>query len=194
MRSELRLHRLVVGILAILSITFIAVLLSLSQSPSHQHVEVIASLVIVIAGASAFVMMGMVEEVVAFQFGLRHKRELLCYFSLGILSLVSDMYLAMADYVSLRASEIRARMIAFSATSPSLDMKQRTLVTRLERMVSCTVLVLPTVQHSRDLKCGIAHRQLRHLRSNRYLQRAKLNRLQMFWLKNSLGGHSFDLR
>ncbi len=102
MRSELRLHRLVVGILGLLLITFIAVLLSLNQSPSHQHVEVIVSLVIVIAVASAFVMIGMVEEVVAFQFGLRHKRELLCYLSLGLLSLVSGMYLAMVDHVSLQ--------------------------------------------------------------------------------------------
>ena len=70
MRTELRLHRLVVGILvALLGIVHLRVL-ALSPTLAHQRFEVIVSLVLVITAAAVFVMIGMVEGVVAFQFGL----------------------------------------------------------------------------------------------------------------------------
>ena len=102
MQSELRLHRLVIGILALLLGVFITAMLSVYPSPPHQHFEVVASLVVVIVAASAFVMIGMVEGVVAIQFGMGHKRELLGYLLLGLISLVTGLYLAISNSTSLQ--------------------------------------------------------------------------------------------
>jgi uncharacterized membrane protein HdeD (DUF308 family) len=113
MQSELRLHRLVIGILVAMLIIFIAIVLSLSPSLAHQHLEVIVSLGIVTAAATIFVMLGMVEEVVAFQFGMRHKRELLGYFLLGSFSLASGLFLAMFENASIQTIALVAAPHAF---------------------------------------------------------------------------------
>jgi uncharacterized membrane protein HdeD (DUF308 family) len=113
MQSELRLHRLVIGILAVLLAMFIAIVRSLSPSLAHQHLEVIVSLAIVIAAATIFVMIGMVEEVVAFQFGIRHKRELLGYLLLGLLSLASGLFLATFEDASIQTIALVAAPHAF---------------------------------------------------------------------------------
>ena len=44
----------------------------------------------------------MVEGVVAFQFGPRHKRELLGYLLLGIVSLASGLFLAISEKASIQ--------------------------------------------------------------------------------------------
>jgi uncharacterized membrane protein HdeD (DUF308 family) len=102
MRSELRLHQLVVGILVLLLVMFISIVLPLYPSLAHQRFEAIVSLALVIAAASVFVMIGIVEGVVAFQFGPRHKRELLGYLLLGLVSLASGLFLAVSDKASIQ--------------------------------------------------------------------------------------------
>ncbi len=111
MQSEVRLHRLVIGILIVLLSAFIAVVLSLY--PSLAYLEVIVSLAIVIAAATAFVMIGMVEGVVAFQFGVQHKRELLGYLLVGLLSLASGLFLAIFENASIQTIAIVAAPHAF---------------------------------------------------------------------------------
>ncbi len=102
MRSELRLHRIVFGILVVLLAGFIFLLLHLHSSLASARLEAIASLVIVAAAAVVFVMTGLVEEVVAFQFGRKHKRELLSYLLLGFVSLATGFYLAISQTASLQ--------------------------------------------------------------------------------------------
>ena len=63
--------------------------------------EASVSLVVVIAVATALGYMGMAEEVVAFQFGVGHKRECMGYLLLGLLSVGSGLYLAMSETASL---------------------------------------------------------------------------------------------
>jgi len=102
MQSELRLHQLVVGILVVLLVMFISIVLPLYPSLAHQRFEAIVSLALVIAAASVFVMIGMVEGVVAFQFGPSHKRELLGYLLVGLVSLASGLFLAISDKASIQ--------------------------------------------------------------------------------------------
>jgi uncharacterized membrane protein HdeD (DUF308 family) len=102
MQTELRLHRLVIGILVVLLVLFISVVLVLHPSLAHQRFEVIASLALVITATAVFVMIGMVEGLVAFQFGPRHRRELLSYLLLGMVSLASGLYLAISEKASIQ--------------------------------------------------------------------------------------------
>ena len=102
MQTELRIHRLVAGILVVLLVLFICIVLSLYPSLAHQRFEVIVSLALVIAAATVFVMIGMVEGVVAFQFGSRHVRELLGYLLLGLVSLASGLFLAISDKAAIQ--------------------------------------------------------------------------------------------
>ena len=62
MQTELRIHRLVTGILVVLLVLFLCFVLSLYPGFAHQRFEVIASLAIVIATASVFVMVEIVER------------------------------------------------------------------------------------------------------------------------------------
>ena len=102
MQTELRLHRLVVGILVALLLLFISIVLALHPSLAHQRFEVIASLALVITAAAVFVTIGMVEGVVAFQFGPTHRRELAIYLLLGMVSLASGLYLAISEKASIQ--------------------------------------------------------------------------------------------
>ena len=113
MQTELRLHRLVVGILVALLVLFISIVMALHPSLAHQRLEAIVSLALVIAAAAAFVMIGMVEGAVAFQFGPRHRRELLIYVMLGMVSLASGLYLAISDKASIRTIALVAAPHAF---------------------------------------------------------------------------------
>ena len=102
MQTELRLHQLVVGILVVLFVLFISIVLLLYPSLAHQRFEVVVSLTLLIAAAVVFVTIGMVEEVVAFQFGPKHRRELLGYLVLGLISLASGLFLALSDKASIQ--------------------------------------------------------------------------------------------
>ena len=113
MRTELRLHRLVVGILVALLVLFIAIILVVHPSLANQRFEVIVSLALVITAATVFVMIGMVEGAVAFQFGPRHRRELISYLLLGMVSLASGLYLAIYDKASIQTIALVAAPHAF---------------------------------------------------------------------------------
>lgn len=102
MQSEIRMHRLVLAILTIILVAFLGFLFYLTPRLASERLEAITSLITVILVASGFVMMGAVEEVVAFQFGIKHKREFLSYLLLGFVSIVSGLYLAISETASLQ--------------------------------------------------------------------------------------------
>ena len=99
---QLKMHRLVLAILAILLAAFLAILLYLYPSLASERLEAIASLAIVVVAAAVFVAMGFVEGTIAFQFGKKHKRELLSYLLLGLVSIVSGLYIAISRTASLQ--------------------------------------------------------------------------------------------
>jgi uncharacterized membrane protein HdeD (DUF308 family) len=113
MQTELRIHQLVVGILVVLLILFIFIDLSLYLSLADQRFEVIVSLAVVIAAAAVFAAIGLVEGVVAFQFGPRHKRKLLGYLLLGLASLASGLFLAISERASIQTVALVAAPHAF---------------------------------------------------------------------------------
>ncbi|WP_035355414.1 DUF308 domain-containing protein [Edaphobacter aggregans] len=113
MRSELRLHRLLLAMLATLLIAFVAVLFYLGTNVANEHFEATVSLVVMITVGTAFVYMGTAEGIVAFQFGLRHNRELWSYLILGLVSVVSGLYLAMSETASLQTVAVVVSPHAF---------------------------------------------------------------------------------
>jgi hypothetical protein len=54
------------------------------------------------------VSIGMIEGIMVLYFGKQHKREVLCYLLLGLLSLVSGLYLAISDATSLQTVSLMA--------------------------------------------------------------------------------------
>jgi uncharacterized membrane protein HdeD (DUF308 family) len=113
MQTELRLHQLVVGILIVLLVLFIFIVLSLYPSLEDQRFDVIVSLAVVIAAAAVFATIGMVEGVVAFQFGPTHRRELMGYLLLGVVSLASGLFLAISEKASVQTIALVAAPHAF---------------------------------------------------------------------------------
>ncbi len=101
MQSELKLHRFVITTVVTLLIAFIAALIYLNPTLANQRLEVVASLVLVVLVAAAFVTIGLVEGTIAFQFGTAHKRELVVYLALGLLSIGTGLYLALSRQASL---------------------------------------------------------------------------------------------
>lgn len=108
MRYELRLHRLTFGILAVVLTGFFAFLSSVRPSLAEERLEVIASLAIAVVAAAAFVIMGMIEGIIVFYFGQQHRREVLSYLLLGLLSLGSGLYLAISKTASLQTVSLVA--------------------------------------------------------------------------------------
>jgi uncharacterized membrane protein HdeD (DUF308 family) len=102
MQYELRLHRLLLGILATVLTGIVLLFFYLSSHPADVWIEASISLIVVIAVATALVYMGVAEGIVALQFGMRHKRELLGYLLLGLLSATSGLYLAISEVESLQ--------------------------------------------------------------------------------------------
>jgi len=85
----------------------------LSSHPADVWFEASISLIVVIAVATALVYMGVAEGIVALQFGMRHKRELLSYLLLGLLSAISGLYLAISEVESLETIALVASPHAF---------------------------------------------------------------------------------
>jgi hypothetical protein len=113
MRYELKVHRITFGILTIVLIAFVFFLLRWRPILADERLEVIASLAIVIVAAGAFVSMGVIEGTMAFQFGRKHKRELLSYLLLGFLSLSCGLYLAILDTATVQTVALVAAPHAF---------------------------------------------------------------------------------
>lgn len=76
MRSELKLHRLLLAIVATLLIVFVSLLFYLDLTVADGYFEATVSLLVVLAVGTAFVYIGTAEGIVALLFGMRHKREL----------------------------------------------------------------------------------------------------------------------
>ena len=102
MRYELRLHRLLLSILVALLVLFVIGLLYLNAQPGEEHFEAVVSLIIVILVAAIFASMGTAEGMIAFYFGIKHRREFIAYLLLGLLSVSSGLYLAMSQAESLQ--------------------------------------------------------------------------------------------
>jgi hypothetical protein len=102
MQYELRLHRLLLAMLATVLTGVVLLFFYLNSHPADVWIEASVSLVVVIVVAAVLVYMGMAEGIVALQFGTRHKRELLSYVLLGVLSVASGLYLAISETASLR--------------------------------------------------------------------------------------------
>src|ERR1700750_1510459 len=113
MRYELKLHRITFGLLTIVLIVFALFLLPWRPSFADERLEVIASLAIVVVAATAFVSMGVIEGTMAFQFGRKHKRELLSYLLIGLLSLGCGLYLAIVDTATVQTVALVAAPHAF---------------------------------------------------------------------------------
>lgn len=96
------MHRLLLAMLTTLLLGFVAVLFYLGTNVANEYFEATVSVVVIVAVGAAFVYMGTAEGIVAFQFGLRHKRELWGYLTLGLISVVSGLYLAMFERTSLQ--------------------------------------------------------------------------------------------
>ena len=101
MQYEIRLHRLLLAMFATLLAGFFLLFLYLGSHPADVWIEASVSLVLVIAVATALVYMGTAEGIVALYFGRKHKRELLSYLLLGLLSVASGLYLAISETATL---------------------------------------------------------------------------------------------
>ena len=88
--------------LAALLVPFVALLIWVHPSFTDQQLEAVTSLVIVVLAATVFVVMGTIEETIAFQFGKEHTRELVSYVALGMLSLGCGLYLAISDAANIQ--------------------------------------------------------------------------------------------
>lgn len=113
MQYELRLHRLLLAILTTLVTGIVLLFFYLSSHPVDVWIEASISLIVVIVVATALVYMGVAEGIVALQFGMRHKRELLGYLLLGLLSAASGLYLAISEVESVKTIALVASPHAF---------------------------------------------------------------------------------
>lgn len=102
MRYELRLHRLLLSMMVTLLVLFVIGLFYLNATPGEEHLEAVVSLILVIVVAAIFVYMGTAEGIIAFYFGIKHRREFILYLLLGLLSVSSGLYLAISEAESLQ--------------------------------------------------------------------------------------------
>jgi len=110
----------------------------------------------------------MVEGLVAFQFGLRHVRELLSYLLLGLVSLASGLFLAISDKVAIQTIALVAaphallfgiaelRLAAHVRRHP--EKRRGFLISGLCEValgvaLACTLLVESTCGHALGLRC-----------------------------------------
>lgn len=102
MRYELRLHRLLLSMLVTLLTLFVLALFYMASNIVNERLEAIGSLAIVLVVATVFTYMGTAEGVIALYFGLEHPRELVSYLLLGLVSILSGLYLAVSQDESLQ--------------------------------------------------------------------------------------------
>ena len=101
MRYELRLHRLIASILTAVLIGFVVLFVYLDHHASDIWIEASVALILEIAVSTGLVYVGMAEGVLAFQFEAKHKREILSYLILSILSISGGLYLATTESSSI---------------------------------------------------------------------------------------------
>jgi hypothetical protein len=103
MQYELRLHRLIATILAAVLIGFVALFVYLDHHAPDVWIEASAALVMEIAVATGLVYVGMAEGVLAFQFKVKHKREIVGYLILSALSIGCGLFLSLTKSSPLMA-------------------------------------------------------------------------------------------
>lgn len=113
MRYELRLHRLLLSMMITLLILFVIGLFYLNARTGGERFEVVVSLIVVITVAAIFAYMGMAEGIIAFYFGIKHRREFIAYLLLGLLSVSSGLYLAISQAESLQTVSLVVSLHAF---------------------------------------------------------------------------------
>lgn len=101
MRYELRLHRLIASILTAVLIGFVVLFVYLDHHASGLWIEASVALVLEIAVSTGLVYVGMAEGILASQFEAKHKREILSYLILGVVSIGSGLYLSTTESFSL---------------------------------------------------------------------------------------------
>jgi uncharacterized membrane protein HdeD (DUF308 family) len=102
MRYELRLHRSMAAILTAVLIGFVVLFVYLDHRAPNVWVEASVALVLEIAAATGLVTVGIAEGILAFEFGQMHRREILSYLVLGVISVVCGLYLTLTESSSLR--------------------------------------------------------------------------------------------
>lgn len=113
MRYELRLHRLLLSMMITLLILFVIGLFYLNARTGGERFEAVVSLIVVITVAAIFAYMGMAEGIIAFYFGIKHRREFIAYLLLGLLSVSSGLYLAISQAESLQTVSLVVSLHAF---------------------------------------------------------------------------------
>jgi len=97
----------------VLLMAFVVFFITLRPLFSDRRLDVVTSFIIIVLAATAFGSMGMIEGMIALYFGKRHKRELLSYLALGLLSLGTSIYLTVADSASIQTVALVAAPHAF---------------------------------------------------------------------------------
>ncbi len=113
MRHELRLHRVVLTVLTATTLAFIALLFYIHNSIGDARLEVVASLVLIVAAGGALLIIGGIEGAVAIEFGKRHIREAFGYLLLCLTSLSAGVYLGIAERATLQIISLIASLYAF---------------------------------------------------------------------------------
>jgi len=126
MRYELRLHRLLLSMMVTLLFLFVIGLFYLNARSGEEHFEAVVSLVVVIIVAAIFAFMGLAEGIIAFYFGIKHRREFIAYLLLGLLSVSSGLYLAMSQVESLQTVSLVVSLHAFLFGLGELRMARHT--------------------------------------------------------------------
>lgn len=101
MRAEVKLHRLFLWILTALLLAVVALFTYLVSVPDAIWGQVVGSLLIATIVSTVLLYIGGLEELMAVYFGLEHRRECLGYFALGLLSIGTGLFLALASDASL---------------------------------------------------------------------------------------------
>jgi hypothetical protein len=102
MQSEITLHRIVFGAQAVVLTIFVSVLIYLDPLLQSKLLDTIGATILIAVAALAFLAVGAVEEVIAYRFGQRHRRELLAYLFLGLVSIASGVFLSFSHKASLQ--------------------------------------------------------------------------------------------
>lgn len=124
MRRELKLHRIVLTALAMMTIAFVAFVFHIHDSVADERLEVIASLALVLAAGGGLTVMAVIEGAAAIEFGRKHKRESFGYLLLSLISLGSAIYLGISQHATLQVVALVASLYGFTFGLAQLRMAQ----------------------------------------------------------------------
>jgi hypothetical protein len=110
--------------LSAMTIAFVGLLFHTRDSLADERLEVVASLVLVVAAGGALIVIGGIEGAVAIEFGRKHKRESVGYLLLSLISLSSGIYLGVSQYATLQVVALVASLHGFTFGLAQLRMAQ----------------------------------------------------------------------